>query len=154
MLHCSGKYLGTFIAKDINSKVVVHWKKPLSALLSYFTYMPKIHSEEVSIVQRSAKTQAAQVLWLVDWGPFTKHTLKWDGSCFAKSLVVVQNFWSENLAQKIKYRIFWMMQRVGRTMCSISIDLLKVKQSCWKQVSYKRSIVSGGFGFWFFFLAA
>lgn len=41
------------------------------------------------------------------------------------------------------------MQRVGRTMCSIFIDLLKVNQSCWKQVSYKKGIVSGGyFFFW------
>lgn len=66
MLHCSGIYLGTFIAKDINSKLLLGEKIPLSALLSYFTYMPNIHSEEVSIVQRSAKTQAAQVSWLVD----------------------------------------------------------------------------------------
>lgn len=38
------------------------------------------------------------------------------------------------------------MQRVGRTMCSIFIDLLKVKQLCWKQGSYKKSIITGGLG--------
>jgi len=37
-------------------------------------------------------------------------------------------------------------------MCSIFIDLLEVNQSCWKQVSYKKGIVSGGVDF--FFLAA
>lgn len=35
----------------------------------------------------------------------------------------------------------------GRTVCSIFIDLVTVKQSCWKQVSYKKGIISGGFFF-------
>lgn len=42
-----------------------------------------------------------------------------------------------------------MMQRVGRTTCSIFIDVLKVKQLCWKQVSYRKSIITGGLGFFF-----
>lgn len=31
-----------------------------------------------------------------------------------------------------------MMLGDGRTVCSIFIDLVTVKQSCWKQVSYKK----------------
>lgn len=101
-------------------------KIPLSAFLRHFTYKTNSHSEEVSIEQWSAKKKISSGFLACWLRAFTQHILKWDWSWFARSLVMVQNFWSANLAKKIKYRIFWMMQRAGRTIAAFSLTWSKI----------------------------
>lgn len=136
MLHCSGIYLGNFIAKDINSHVVVWWKNTSFCIFKAFY----LHDKQPFWrgFYRTTKCKKKKQLWflgLLTEGFYTtyfKVRLKLICQVFGNGpeLLVSKS------CQKDKYRIFWMMQKAGRTIAAFL--WLEVKQSCWKQVSYKK----------------
>lgn len=98
---------------------------PLSAVLSYSTCIPNIYSEEVSRVKKNCKNLSSSGFLACKLGAFYMAHFK------VKLKLVFQvsgsgpDFWSENLAETIKHKIFLMIQRISRTLGSIFIDLPK-----------------------------